>query len=252
MLLRRLLVALAYAFFAAVPALGLGREGEIVTRFFDENLLVPAGWAFAIWGLIYAWLLAYTVAQLLPKTYGNARFDRATPWAAGAMALCGAWSLVFAQMWFAPSLAVIVAALFCAFKAHQTLQIGRPPLDGFEKWTRRAWGVLAGWLTAATVANVSIVLEALGYGGAPLGPVGWAVAVIAVVAGIGLGLSWRLPDPLYGATVAWALVGLAVKHADVGPVSYAAGGFAVLVLLGVASAVVGRRRASLRGQRPDV
>ena len=244
---RRILVALAYAFFFAVPALGLGREGEIVTQRFDENLLVPAGWAFAIWGLIYAWLLVYTVAQLLPKTYGNARFDAAAPWAAGAMALCGAWSLVFAQEWFAPSLAVIVAALFSAFKAHQALQIGRPPLDPFEKWTRRAWGVLAGWLTVATVANASIVLEALGYSGAPLGPVGWAVAVIAVVAGIGLGLSWRLPDLFYGAVVAWALVGLAVKHADVGPVSYAAGGFAVLVVLGILSALVGRRKATRSG-----
>ena len=241
MSLRRLLVAAAYAFFLAVPLLGFGREGEIVSARFGENLLVPAGWAFAIWGLIYAWLLAYTAVQLFPKTYGNARFDRAAPWAAGAMAACGAWELVFSQLWFALSLVVMLAALFCAFRAHRALEIGRPPLDGFEKWTRRAWGVLAGWLTAATVANASIVLEALGYSGAPFGPVAWAVGVIAVVAAVGLGLSWRLPDPLYGAVIVWALVGLAVKHADVGPVAYAAGGFAALVLLGVGSAVVGRR-----------
>ena len=243
MLIRRLLVAAAAVFFVAVPALGLGREGEIVTQRFDENLLIPAGYAFAIWGLIYAWLLAYTVAQLLPSTYDDRRLDRAAPWAAGAMAACGAWSLVFAQTWFAASLGVMLVALFAAVRTHLALEIGRPARGAATRWTRPAWGVLAGWLTAAAVANVSLVLETLGYGGAPLGPVGWAVAVIAVVAGLGLGLSWRLPDALYGATVAWALVGIAVKHAAVGPVSYAAGGFGALVLLGVAAAVVGRSRA---------
>jgi hypothetical protein len=242
-MLRRLLVAVAYAFFVAVPLLGLGREGEIVTARFDENLLIPAGWAFAIWGLIYAWLLAYTVVQLLPSTYDDPRLDRAAPWAAGAMAACGAWSLVFAQEWFPASLAVMLVALSLTFKAHLALGIGRPAQTAMMGWARRAWGVLAGWLTAATVANASLVLEALGYGGAPLGPVGWAVGVIAVVGGIGLGLSWRLPDPLHGATVAWALFGLAAKHADVGQVAYAAGGFGALVLLGVASAVIGKRRA---------
>ena len=48
--------------------------GEISDRF--EVYLIPAGYVFSIWGLIYLWLAVYSIYQALPAQRENPRLRR--------------------------------------------------------------------------------------------------------------------------------------------------------------------------------
>jgi len=68
----RRLIVLSAAIFAVVIGqtqvlLGWGQSPAEFSADGDSTLQV-AGYAFAIWGLIYLWLLVYAVRQVLPQT----------------------------------------------------------------------------------------------------------------------------------------------------------------------------------------
>lgn len=60
---------------AALPWLAPLNPGEVSDR--NLSLLTPAGYAFGIWGLIYALLAAYSIYQLLPRTFDDQVINRA-------------------------------------------------------------------------------------------------------------------------------------------------------------------------------
>jgi len=47
--------------------------GEISTTFFPNVLIIPANYAFAIWGLIYLGLISLAIYQVLPTQSNNPR-----------------------------------------------------------------------------------------------------------------------------------------------------------------------------------
>jgi hypothetical protein len=60
----------------ALPINGLG-TGQISDRF--QVYFVPAGYVFAIWGLIYLGLIAFAIFQVLPSQRENPHL-RSTGW----------------------------------------------------------------------------------------------------------------------------------------------------------------------------
>ena len=53
--------------------------GDVANRYLGKNLWLPAGYVFAIWGLIYIGLIAYAIYQSLPSQRENPRL-RAIGW----------------------------------------------------------------------------------------------------------------------------------------------------------------------------
>lgn len=138
-------------------------NGQISNQY--PTLLVAAGFAFAIWGLIFLLDIAFGIWQLRARTRGNAALARARPWAAGGFALTAAWMPVFSMgradntmFWWA--LAIIWAALACLARAAVLLSDDRSPLPG-QRWL--AWLPLslhAGWLSLAAFLNTAQVIVA--------------------------------------------------------------------------------------------
>lgn len=165
----------------------------------------PAGYAFAIWGVIYLWLLIHAAFGLFKRTdtgdWDPMRWPLIVSLAIGAAWLSVAmvsplWSviLIFAMLAFA------LMALYHA-----------PMLD---PWLARAPVALyAGWLTAASFAGLGLL--GAGYG-LLFGEIGWAYLCLAgaFVTAL-LGHRMRPDAPLYTAGVAWALVAIAAKNSGV-------------------------------------
>ena len=180
----------------------------------------PAGYAFAIWGLIYSWLVVSAVFGVW-KRRSDAAWDHVraplmislavgTPWLAIANA---------SAVWATITIFIMSAAAIVAL-------IRAPKVDGW--WLQAPVGIYAGWLTAASF--VSLGSTAAGYGIA-LGSLGWAYLAIILALGVTLAVIARKPSaPEYGITVIWALIGIIVANLSgaVGVMILAAAGIIVV------------------------
>jgi hypothetical protein len=163
----------------ALPLNGQG-TGEISDRF--DVYFVPAGYVFSIWGLIYLGLIGYSIYQVLPAQRENPRLQR-TGWL--YVVSCAA-NIVWLFLWhyevFELTIVAMGALLLLLIAIYLSLGTGRTPASLAETWLVRVpFSIYLGWITVATVANVTSLLDYLNWGGWGIGPEVWAV--IMLVAG---------------------------------------------------------------------
>jgi len=215
-----LLLSLA---FAASPFFVEGFAGFDPNQFpvpQNDPPVQPAGYAFAIWGVIYGWLI-------LGLTWGLFKAPKDGQWHDMRKPLCV--SLAVGAAWLAVAVAspmwasvliwiMLLSALAALFVA--------PVSD--QPWAAWPVGLYAGWLSAASC--VSLGLLAAGYGWldettAALAFVGLAIVIGGFVQGA-LGRA-----PTYGIAVIWALVAVVVANYETTPiVAYVAGGGALVLI----------------------
>ena len=170
----------------------IGREvGGIAQE--NRSVILPASYAFAIWSAIFLLCLLYAVYQALPVNRESPIFRAVGWWSAGAFLCNTIWNQIFTSRQFVLSQVVIFCGLLCAgmayFRFVQTAKPGR--MTSAEHWVvAPALGLLFGWLTAANVVGLAIVLVASGFsptgegaeiGGAALLLFGSAIAVFIVL-----------------------------------------------------------------------
>lgn len=188
--------------------------GEISDRF--QVYFVPAGYVFSIWGLIYLGLIAFTIFQALPARRENPRL-RATGWwiALGGLAN-GAWIFLWHYEQFALTVVVMLVLLASLIVTYLRLEIGRTKVSAGETWAvRLPFSIYLGWITVATVANITALLDYWKWDGFGIAPEIWMVIVLAVVLVIAAWMNFTRRDVAYAAVILWALAGIALKHAAV-------------------------------------
>ena len=191
---------------------GSADTGAISGRYFSEVLIVPADYAFVIWAPIYLGLLAFAVYQALPAQRYNPRFVRTRPWLVANSLSNAAWIISFNNLLFPLSLVVIVGMLVTALVMHRTLEIGRTPVSGLERWLRIPFSLYAGWLTVATIVNAAGVLAVDNWNGFGVPYAPWGVLMLFIATTIGLLARFRWNDPVYGGVFVWAFVGIVVAR----------------------------------------
>lgn len=208
--------------------------GDISDRF--PSLFTPAGYVFSIWSVIYLGLLAYTIFQALPAQRTNPRL-RAIGW---PYVLSGAANSVWIFLWhynqFAASLVVMIVLLLSLIVIYRRLSPWRFVASPAERWTTHIpFSIYLGWITVATVANAATVLLDLQWDGGFLGPMVWALILIAIATLIGLYFALRERNVAYVAVLVWAFIGIAVKQNATPPVLF--GAVIAAIVLAVAAGV---------------
>ena len=203
----------------ALPLNGLN-TGEISDRF--KVYFVPAGYVFSIWGLIYIGLIAYAVFQALPSQRENPRL-RQTGYLVTASGMANIlWLFLWHYEQFPLTLVAMFSLLGILIVIYQRLGTGLTSAPAVETWTVRVpFSIYLGWITVATVANVTDVLYYLNWDGFGVTPEIWMLIVLAVVLLIAALVSFDRRDIAYSLVILWALVGIAVKHSAVSLVSTA-------------------------------
>jgi hypothetical protein len=237
----RRLIVLAAVIFAVVigQAQVLLEWGQSPAEFSadSDSTLRVAGYAFAIWGVIYLWLVVYAVRQALPGTGETLLINRLGWPSVGALLGIGWWvvAAAFDQematiVLIFGSLGVILIPLLANAAAIRAL-----PRGDRDRWMT-VWplAMLAGWLTIASPVNLITVATGNGWLPEALSPTAWAILAIAVVAVVALGVTQRLRTFAYGLPIAWGLLGAFVAEQTRNPtLAYAALTAAAIVLLGV-------------------
>ena len=211
---------------------GLPLNGQTTASISDKFpvLFVPAGYVFAIWGLIYIGLIAFGVFQALPGQRASIRLSRIDPLFATSCALNATWIFMWHYNLFPLSLAVMVGLLLCLIGIYLRLDIGRTPVGAVERWMQNIpFSIYLGWITVATIANTSDVLYYFGWNGQPFGPEIWFVVVLVAAVAIASAVALTRGDIAYMLVILWAFVGIAVKQAAIQTVAYTTWAFTVVV-----------------------
>ncbi len=227
----------------ALPLNGL-QTGEISDRF--PIFFVPAGYVFSIWGVIYLGLLAYAVYQALPSQRDNARLrDIAAPFLVASAANI-AWIFLWHYERFPATLVAMAALLLSLIVVYLRLGTGRVRVSTAERWAVRVpFSIYLGWITVATVANVTQVLYYIRWDGWGIGPQAWTAIMLAVAVVLAVLMALTRRDVAYLGVLVWAFIGIALKHAATPTVAFSAWAATALVaLLILVSVVMTLRRAS--------
>jgi hypothetical protein len=242
-LARQIVVISAFCFMIIAAMIGSGVLGGTPVQDLqggalaaDGSYLAPASQAFSIWTVIYVGLFAYTVWQAFPRQRGRSR-QRDLGWfIAGTMVLNGLW-LVTAQFATLPLtvLAIVVLLALLGITFHRTVvRPGKGVLDALL--LDGVTGLHLGWVALATVANTSAWLTTIVPEQAGDSAALWGIAVLAVVAAIGVAIAWAsgwriAPGLAMGWGLAWIAVGRLAFDPPSQPIGIAAIVAAVIVVV---------------------
>jgi hypothetical protein len=209
--------------------------GEISDRF--DVYFVPAGYVFSIWGVIYLLLIIFSVYQALPAQREDPALRRiGYLYALSGLANSG-WIFLWHYELFPLTVVVMALLLGLLIAIYLRLDVGRAQVPPTTRWlVHLPFSVYLGWITVATIANVTALLDFLNWNGWGIAPEAWAVIMLAAATGITAAVIFTRLDAAYGLVIVWALAGIAVKHAGtptVGVAAWAAAGVVVLLLVGM-------------------
>jgi benzodiazapine receptor len=242
---RQLVTVLAFVLTMTVnvAANALPINGQLTAEISDRFAVhvIPAGYVFAIWGVIYLFLGAFTVWQALPRNREDATL-RSLGWLpAVSGVLNSTWVLLFQYEVFALTVPVMLALLVTLIAIHLRLWDRRDALHGTSFWVVRVpFSIYLGWITVATIANIAQAGAALGISApADVSPV-IAAAVLLIGLAIAARFVYRFGDVAYGLVIVWAYVGILVKEQDTVIVALVAA-LGALVIAAIVVRAIARR-----------
>ncbi|MBK6794963.1 MAG: tryptophan-rich sensory protein [Anaerolineales bacterium] len=236
-------LALTVNILASTLPLNGQNTGEISDRFLVY--FVPAGYVFAIWGIIYIGWIAFTIYQFQPAQKESPRLRNLGYLFAISGIFNAAWLVCWHYNLFGLSVLVMLTLLGLLIASYLKLNIGRTPVSIAEKWSVDIpFSVYLGWITVATVANISDWLYFVNWSGFGIAPQTWAVTMIVIATMLGVLMTVIRRDSGYVFVLVWSFAGIALKQAGVPLVANAASG-AVLFSLGLAMYSIAARRRKL-------
>jgi hypothetical protein len=201
------------------------------------NLFVPAGVTFSIWALIYLLLAVFAVYQFAaPAAVSTDFLQRIGPFFVIASVANIVWIFLWHYQRVGASVALMVALLVSLLIVYLRLGIGIGPASWRERLlVHLPFSIYAGWITVATIANITALLVHIRWNRFGASPELWTVVVLAVAALITLAVLLTRNDLFYALVILWAFLGILIKRqaADSPPSR------AVIVTLAIAMVVIG-------------
>jgi hypothetical protein len=185
--------------------------GEISDLY--PTLVTPAGYVFAIWGLIYILLLVYVVFQAFPSQKQKAFQKEVGVLFVLSCVFNVVWLFLWQYGYITLSVLPMFALLATLITTYLRLNIGKSNATLKEKLSvHLPFSVYLGWITVASITDVAAALVSINWDGFGLSSVTWAILVIAVALIITLLVIFTRRDIAYSLVLVWALVGIAVKQ----------------------------------------
>jgi len=187
--------------------------GKNTAEISDANLtlITPAGYVFSIWGIIYVLLGIFVVFQALSSEKGKEYHEKIS-W---LFVLSSIFNIVWLFLWQFEYLVFSVILMFLILASligiYLRLDIGKSEVGLREKLTIHIpFSTYLGWITIASIANVSVTLVSLNWDGFGISQETWATIIVIIALLISILVSITRKDIAYGLVIIWAFVGISV------------------------------------------
>lgn len=218
-LLIKIAVVMSYLGMIAVNFLAnalpiAGRDTGMISDSYP-NLFAPAGLTFSIWGLIYLLLAAYVIFYL-SKTDNSKRslFEKVAKLFILSSLANIAWIFSWHYGLLAISVILMIVILISLIVISSSL--AKEKLTNKEKvFLRLPFSLYFGWITVATIANITAFLVDISWNAWGLTESTWMIIILLVGALIGILRSIKDANIPYILVFVWAYYGIWLKHSSV-------------------------------------
>jgi hypothetical protein len=181
-----------------------------------NTLFTPAGYAFSIWGIIYLLLLGFAIYQgrsLFVKVRDDSFVEKIGFWFVISCIANSAWVFFWIYEYTGWSCVFIFILLISLFKIvwNNRMELWDAPITVivFLWWP---FVIYSGWVTVASIANVSAYLVKIGWDGFGLSAVSWTIIMIIIASIINLLMIWKRNLREFGMVGVWALIAIGVAN----------------------------------------
>jgi len=185
------------------------------------NLFVPAGITFSIWSIIYIFLIIFMIYQimcLVKKQSDTNYIEKISGWFILASLANILWIILWHYEHVSFSLLAMLLLLASLLMIYLRLGIGLSIVPLKEKLAvHTTFSIYLGWISVATIANVTAVLVKADVGELFLGQTTWTILVIAVATLLTILMLLRRKDVAYSLVIIWALLGIMIKRLNTYP-----------------------------------
>ena len=210
--------AVAYVIMIAVNALAgstdlIGGQQTAAISNANPSLVTPVGFTFAIWGLIYLLLAVFIVYQMAVRPRLRSPYERIGVLFVVSSALNVLWLFAWQYEALLASVVILLLLLGSLSAIYVRLGVGKEKVTTTERLAvHLPFSVYLGWITVATVANISAMLVSIEWDGFGIAPEIWAIVVLSLVVIITAVNAFDRRDVAYGAVIVWALAGIAINQ----------------------------------------
>lgn len=229
-----LLFAIAVNYLVNGKQSGLPSISSISAKY--DTLITPAGYTFAIWGLIYLAMLVFSIYHLRESFKKESTADfipEINCWFMIANLANAAWVVAFTNQMIGLSVLIMLVLFISLLKVVININMEKwdapVPIIAYIWWP---FSLYFGWINMALIANISAWFTFLGWTGAPLDPVSWTIIILLVAAVIFITMTWTRNMREYASVGAWGIIGVAVKNWNTQPaIAWTAVIIAVIILI---------------------
>jgi hypothetical protein len=180
------------------------------------NLFAPAGITFSIWGVIYLLLGAYTFYQLGFFQKGKIKqglFEKIGVYFILSSIANFLWIFAWHYDFIGISLLLIILMLYSLIKIATILRNEKFSFKDYL-FINLPFSIYFGWITVATIANVTIFLVSINWNGFGLSEQIWTIIILLIGSIIGIWRMMKDKNIAYGLVFVWAYLGIWIKHSS--------------------------------------
>lgn len=208
-----LLLVVYWNYYANAQGINENSVGSLSAEY--DNLFTPSGYAFSIWGLIYIALISNAVFQIRAayKNINTLFFKPLGPFLMIANVANGLWIWLWLTErtgWSVITMLIILISLLTAIIRLEIKSGDRSP-GAIKRWVWWPISLYAGWITVATVANISAYLAKINWN-FWLTQVNWAMSMIVIATIVYLFVLIKRGMITFSLVGVWAFAAIAHKQ----------------------------------------
>lgn len=210
-----LLVTIIVNYLAAAGKLNGKTVADISNQY--HNYFTPASYAFSIWSVIYLGLFGfvmYSGRNLFIKDKSDDEIILKVGWWFILSCLANSlWIVFWVNNILWATVLIMIFLLFCLIKIILNLNM-EMDYHPFKKYLFIYWpfAIYAGWITVATIANISAFLVKTDWSGSGISPVLWTIIMIGIAGLVNLLVLWKRNLREFAIIGVWGITAIAVEN----------------------------------------
>lgn len=203
---------------------------------------VPAGYVFSIWGIIYIGLIAFSSFQATRTNRENTFFDKIFPLYLISCAANSIWLLAWHYKQVALSVVVMLVLLGSLIFLQKNIYRVKDATKRFYWFVTVPFNIYLGWISVATIVNITVLLFSLNWDGFGIAPQMWSGIMIIVAGLLGLIVSLYRKDIFFPLVIIWAINGIQAKFPTISEITSAVQVSFIILILAILWVIFGEFR----------